>query len=111
MKAQHTKDELETLVSVTLDRTGINPLKTRIDKVIPDIILNDYAPKDVVEVALEHGFTAEICTSCSSVRVNGKWVPVEADLEKQASEQSSRFHSTCNRCYSQNYRLGSDNFY
>ncbi len=98
----HTKRELERLVAVTLDRTGIDPTRTRIDCVVPDSILDEYDPKDVVEVALDKGFVAELCTLCPSLKVNGKWVPVEADLLKKASSKGrSKFHSTCNSCYSQ----------
>jgi hypothetical protein len=98
MEQIFTRQDLAALVQVVLDGTGIDPEKTRIDCVMPDVILSQYDPKDVVEVAVDNRFVAELCPTCLAVRVNGKWIPAEKDLVNRASAQG-RFHSTCDRCY------------
>ena len=110
MEAKNNREELATLVGVTLDRTGINAVHNRIDKVIPNSILNKYNPKDVVEVALEHGFSVEICPTCPALRVNGKWVQVEMELLEKADSQKSKFHNTCYSCYARYSGIVAYNF-
>ena len=87
MKKQYTREELAKLVEVTIDGTGIDPTKTFIDRVIPDVILHQYDYKDVLLVACDNDFRLLKCPSCylvkeaTSYKANGEWVKVNEDDE------------------------------
>jgi len=99
--ANHTKEELGKLVAVTLDVTGINPQKVFIDKVIPDCVLHDFKPLDVLAAAEENGFIIDQCYLChESYKANGVWIKPELPFALELSRHQSLSHGQCDNCYS-----------
>jgi hypothetical protein len=102
MKAQFTKKELETLVAVALDGTGISPKGMPIHCLIPDCILDSYEPLDVLRVAHEYRFVIDECRTCGShpnFKANGKWVQPDEGLAQSIKKQENLNHSSCDKCY------------
>ena len=95
MNAQYTKQELAELVDVTLDGTGINPENELIDRIIPDIILHQYAPQDVIEVANDKGFRIVKCSMCEEYKANGVWVKPDENLRSRLYENKRASHGFC----------------
>ena len=113
MKKQYTREELARLVEVTIDGTGIDPTKTFIDGVIPDVILHQYDYNDILWVACDNGFTLIKCPSCylvkeaTSYKANGEWVKVtEDDYELYSKVSSYKKLADCETRSRENLKSG-----
>jgi hypothetical protein len=93
------KEELDTLVAVTLDATGIDPTWKSIDGVIPDSMLHEYDNKDVIEVALKYKFLMFQCQIDGASKANGIWVPVDRELRRKIAREGNVSYGTCDKCY------------
>jgi hypothetical protein len=99
MEKRYTKQELSTLVAVTLDGTRIDPKTSKIDKVIPDSILYQYDPDDVLEVAADYGFMIVKCCMGNEYKANGVWrEPNSLALEFKLSRHKQLSHTYCPLC-------------
>ncbi len=83
------------LVDVTLSGTGICPSSTFIDRIIPDIILHDYDPKYVVDVADDRGFGITKCCMGPEYKANGVWVKPDERLSSKLYGNKGISHGFC----------------
>jgi hypothetical protein len=95
MDAQYTKQELAVLVDVTLDGTGICPSSEFIDRVIPDTILHQYDPQNVVEVAHDKGFRIVECCMGPEYKADGIWIKPDERLSYKLHGNKGTSHGFC----------------
>lgn len=103
MKAKYDLEELKELVAVTLDGTGIDPASERIDTLIPDGILHQYNPKDVLKAAVSSGLMIAQCSFRDQYRANGVWMKPDAELEKYLAGYKRLSHTLCPDCLRDKY--------
>ena len=95
MNTQYTKQELAELIDVILDGTKINPSSEFIYELIPDRILHQYTPQDIVEVANDKGFKITKCSIGQEYKANGVWVKPDERLSFKLNENKGVSHGLC----------------
>jgi hypothetical protein len=112
MSVSHPIEELEKLVEISLGMTGVKPQSMPIRSLIPDVILDEYDPLGVLNLAYTYGFIIEECRTCihPKFRANGKWVEAGQELAQRIRSRNNTYHSTCDFCYVQNLHMRDDRF-
>lgn len=93
------KEELKALARIGLALSGDerNPF---IDSIIPEHILHQYDPHDVLEVAVDNGcIIAACCSDGEKYRANGVWLKPSPEMKERLRSYHNISHSYCPDCY------------
>ena len=110
MDKKHTREELADLVKKRLAETGIDPKTKTIgydpeneEGVIPNHVLHQYDPKDVLCVAADNGFMIAQCSFGDKYKANGAWIEPDKELLNLLVSYSPLSHSLCPDCVKKYY--------